>query len=52
MYVGDSYRCDVQGGLAAGVRPIWVDRNDTGLPVPDGVIRITSLDALPSVLAL
>lgn len=51
VYVGDSYRCDVQGGLAAGVRPIWVDRHDSGLPVPDGVVRITSLDALPSVLA-
>ena len=50
VYVGDSYRCDVQGGLAAGVRPIWVDRLDTGLPVPEGVIRITSLDALPDVL--
>jgi putative hydrolase of the HAD superfamily len=50
VYVGDSYRCDVQGGLAAGVRPIWVDRVDTGLPVPDGVVRITSLAALPDVL--
>jgi putative hydrolase of the HAD superfamily len=50
VYVGDSYRCDVQGGLAAGVRPIWVDRLDSGLPVPEGVIRITTLDALPEVL--
>ncbi|HYF46649.1 MAG TPA: HAD-IA family hydrolase, partial [Acidimicrobiales bacterium] len=52
VYIGDSYRCDVQGGLAAGVRPIWVDRLDTGLPVPEGVIRITSLAALPAALAL
>jgi len=50
VYVGDSYRCDVKGGLAAGVRPIWVDRWGTGLPVPDGVVRITSLDALPDAL--
>jgi putative hydrolase of the HAD superfamily len=50
VYVGDSYRCDVQGGLAAGVRPVWVDRWATGLPVPDGVVRITSLDQLPSAL--
>ena len=50
VYVGDSYRCDVQGGLAAGVRPVWVDRLDTALPVPDGVVRITTLDALPAVL--
>ena len=50
VYVGDSYRCDVKGGLAAGVRPIWVDRWGTGLPVPDGVVRITSLDALPAAL--
>jgi HAD superfamily hydrolase (TIGR01509 family) len=50
VYVGDSYRCDIQGGLAAGVRPVWVDRLDSGLPVPDGVARITSLDALPDAL--
>jgi HAD superfamily hydrolase (TIGR01509 family) len=51
VYVGDSYRCDVQGGLAAGVRPIWVDRWDSGLPVPDGVTRITSLEELPALVA-
>ena len=51
VYVGDSYRCDIQGGLAAGVRPIWVDRWATTLPVPDGVVRITDLSALPTVLA-
>ena len=51
VYVGDSYRCDIQAGLAAGVRPIWVDRWATTLPVPDGVVRITDLFALPAVLA-
>ena len=51
VYVGDSYRCDIQGGLAAGVRPIWVDRWATTLPVPDGVVRITDLSAVPAVLA-
>lgn len=51
VYVGDSYRCDVEAGLAAGVRPIWVDRWGTTLPVPDGATRITSLDALPALLA-
>lgn len=51
VYVGDSYRCDIQAGVAAGVRPIWVDRWGTKLPVPDGVVRITSLDALPAALA-
>lgn len=51
VYVGDSYRCDIQAGVAAGVRPIWVDRRDTKLPVPDGVSRITALDALPAALA-
>ena len=50
VYVGDSYRCDVQGGLAAGVRPVWLDRHENGLPVPDGAVRITSLDALPDAL--
>lgn len=51
VYVGDSYRCDIQAGLTAGVRPIWVDRRATTLPVPEGVIRITDLSALPAVLA-
>jgi putative hydrolase of the HAD superfamily len=51
VYVGDSYRCDVQAGVAAGVRPIWVDRRGTKLPVPEGVVRITSLDTLPAALA-
>ncbi len=51
VYVGDSYRCDVQGGLAAGVRPVWVDRWDTALPVPEGVARITDLTPLPGVLS-
>jgi HAD superfamily hydrolase (TIGR01509 family) len=50
VYVGDSYRCDIEGGLAAGVRPIWVDRHGSGLPVPDGVTRIPDLDALPAAL--
>ncbi len=50
VYVGDSYRCDVVAGLAAGVRPIWVDRWATRLPVPDGVVRIADLAALPAVL--
>ncbi len=52
VYVGDSYRCDVEGGLAAGVRPVWVDRWGTTLPVPDGVTRITGLDQLPGALAV
>jgi HAD superfamily hydrolase (TIGR01509 family) len=49
-YIGDSYRCDIEGGLAAGVRPIWVDRWATRLPVPEGVTRITTLDALVPLL--
>jgi putative hydrolase of the HAD superfamily len=51
VYVGDSYRCDIQAGVVAGVRPIWVDRRGTKLPVPEGVVRITGLDMLPAVLA-
>jgi HAD superfamily hydrolase (TIGR01509 family) len=51
VYVGDSYRCDVQAGLVAGVRPVWVDRRETALPLPDGVVRINDLSALPAVLA-
>jgi putative hydrolase of the HAD superfamily len=51
LYVGDSYRCDIEAGVAAGVRPIWVDRWATRLPVPEGVIRVTDLAALPSALA-
>jgi len=51
LYVGDSYRCDVQGGLQAGVHPIWVDRWATTHPVPEGVVRLTSLKELPAVVA-
>ncbi len=42
-YVGDSVTADVEGALAAGLRPVWLDRwNDAWQP-PPRVLRIASL---------
>jgi HAD superfamily hydrolase (TIGR01549 family) len=42
-YVGDSVLADVDGALAAGLRPVWLDRWRDEWPVPYGVVRIGSL---------
>ena len=45
-YVGDTPSADVDGAIAAGLQPIWLDRwNDNWQP-PNGVTRITSLTEL------
>jgi HAD superfamily hydrolase (TIGR01509 family) len=45
-YVGDTPGADVNGAIAAGLHPIWIDRwNDDWTP-PAGVIRIGSLTEL------
>ena len=46
VMVGDSWERDVEGALAAGVRPVWIA---AGRPVPDGVRGVA---AVPSVAAL
>jgi len=53
VMVGDSWAADVMGALAAGIRPIWFNRNGT-LP-PEGsrpVPVITSLEATDDVLRM
>lgn len=49
-YVGDRLEHDAIGARDAGLVAVWLDRDDSGLPVPDGVTRIGSLDELESVL--
>jgi putative hydrolase of the HAD superfamily len=50
-YVGDRLGVDAEGAAAAGLAGIWLDRS--GTPAPDGltVPRITTLEALPPLLA-
>ena len=50
VYVGDSILADVEGALAAGLVPVWVDRYDDGWVPPAGVHRVGSFDALPDLL--
>ena len=45
-HVGDDVQADVEGALAAGIRPVLIAR-DGAAPELDGVPVITSLDALP-----
>lgn len=44
VHVGDSLEHDVSGALAAGVKPVWLDRR--GRKAPGNLVRITSLDEL------
>lgn len=49
-HVGDSVEADVEGALAAGIRPVLLARD--GAPAaPDGVPVIRGLDALPPLVA-
>jgi HAD superfamily hydrolase (TIGR01549 family) len=45
-YVGDTIECDVEGALAAGLVPVWLDRWDDPWDAPPDVIRIRSLTEL------
>ena len=47
-HAGDSLEADVAGALAAGVAPVLVARD--GQPAPPGVMRITALDGLLSLV--
>ena len=61
VYVGDRLRTDAIGAAAAGLTGVWLDRvGSAGPPPPEadlvearelGVIRLTTLDALPDLLA-
>jgi putative hydrolase of the HAD superfamily len=49
-HVGDSVEADVEGALAAGIRPVLLAR--AGAPaVPPGVPVLAGLDALPGLVA-
>lgn len=49
VMVGDNWSADVLGALAAGIRPVWLNR--TGAPRPLAhVAEITSLEPLAKVL--
>jgi putative hydrolase of the HAD superfamily len=49
-HVGDSVEADVEGALAAGIRPVLISRAGEP-PALDGVPVIRSLDALPPLVA-
>ncbi|MEY6565195.1 HAD family hydrolase [Streptomyces sp. PGLac3x] len=49
-YVGDDREVDGVGARDAGLRSVWVDRDGTRGPAPEGVERITGLAELPALL--
>ncbi|GAB4275420.1 MAG: HAD-IA family hydrolase [Coriobacteriia bacterium] len=49
-HVGDHYYADVLGARVAGLAPVLIDRK--GVPVPDGVEVIETLDGLEGALGL
>jgi putative hydrolase of the HAD superfamily len=49
-HVGDSVEADVEGALAAGIRPVLISR-DGRVDPPPGVPVIPGLDALPGLIA-
>ena len=50
VHVGDSVLADVEGALAAGLVPVWLDRYGDGSRPPPAVHRIASLTDLPALL--
>ncbi|CND72400.1 HAD family hydrolase [Mycobacterium tuberculosis] len=50
-YVGDRLVTDAQGAAAAGLAGIWLDRSGDPVPEDLAVPRITTLEALPRLLA-
>lgn len=48
VHVGDTYGEDVAGALAAGVRPVFLARQDE--PEPDGIATLRDLSGLPALL--
>jgi putative hydrolase of the HAD superfamily len=49
IFVGDSIDIDVEGGRAAGMRSVWVDRSPSAAE-PESVERIFTLDNLPALM--
>jgi putative hydrolase of the HAD superfamily len=50
VHVGDKLDTDAVGARDAGLGAVWLDRDDTGLPTPDGVHLISGLAELPELL--
>jgi putative hydrolase of the HAD superfamily len=50
IYVGDSFRNDIEGALDAGLRAVWVDRFGDGHPLPFGAWRVEKLSKLADVI--
>jgi putative hydrolase of the HAD superfamily len=52
VHVGDDPDADVEGARAAGVRPIWLNREGAPWPLesPSPEITIATLDLLPDIL--
>ena len=51
-HVGDSVEADVEGALAAGIRPVLVARDGAAGGAPPGVQAIASLTELPRLVTL
>ncbi|GAB2667414.1 HAD family hydrolase [Nocardia goodfellowii] len=49
-YVGDRLDIDALGARDAGLTAVWLDRAGSGVGVPAGVLRITSLSELSELL--
>jgi putative hydrolase of the HAD superfamily len=49
IFVGDSVEIDVEGGRAAGIRAVLLDRSGS-VREPDGMERIFTLDNLPALM--
>ena len=53
VMVGDHLTKDIEGALAAGLRAVWLNRDDAPRPqAPPDLIEISTLDDLPEALAL
>ena len=58
LFVGDTWRADVEGALGAGLRPVHVRRTDQGSrsrlpeapPLPEGVWRVADLTGVLGLL--
>ena len=46
LHIGDQLEEDVEGARAAGIEGVWLRREATEDPAPDGVRVIASLDEL------
>ncbi len=52
VMVGDSWRSDVEGAHALGIRSIWLNRYNHDYPDPNKAVQITALLPTADVLAL